>query len=217
MRARRIASAMLLATAACGSGETAGHGPNSPAPTSSVAGVTESPPNSAASHPSSNASTAKRPGTQAAKPNAIPNATLMGAQLAEIGLDAKALPPLNKLSPDQLRKVMKTFTKALGVSCDGCHDTKDFHASTPHKRIATHMWNDFSRTLSFGDGQAVYCDSCHAGRATFLERKDVAALSQWMQESYVDSLKRVDQKDHGCETCHGDPMEPKIFAKVWKK
>src|SRR5262249_31213118 len=103
-----------------------------------------------------------------------------------------------------------------GVTCDGCHDTRDFRAPTPHKKIATHMWNDFSRRLVAADGQALYCDSCHAGHAEFLDRKDGSATSDWMQANYVDRLKRADGKDHGCETCHGDPMEPKIFARVWK-
>jgi hypothetical protein len=111
---------------------------------------------------------------------------------------------------------MKTFTKALGVTCAGCHDTKDFHAPTPHKKIATHMWNEFTRTLLLEDGRPLYCDSCHGGRPQFLARHDLNALAEWMQENFVDKSKRADKKDHGCETCHGDPIEPKIFTKLWK-
>src|SRR5262249_40612230 len=88
-------------------------------------------------------------------------ATEMEADLKEIGLDPKALPPLNKLSPDQLRKVMKTFTKSLGVQCNGCHDTKDFRAPTPNKKIATHMCNDFTRALMITHGHPFYCETCH--------------------------------------------------------
>lgn len=140
----------------------------------------------------------------------------MEAKLREIGLDPKALPPLNKLDFKKRNEVMNTFTKALGVQCTHCHvDDKNFKAPTPNKQITTHMWNDYTRALALSDG-ALYCDSCHQGKPTFLDRKNVTALSTWMQENYVDKMKRADKKDHGCETCHGDPMEPKIFTSVWK-
>lgn len=139
----------------------------------------------------------------------------MGTALAEIGIDTKALPPLNKLPPDQLRKVMRTFTKSLGVPCSHCHDTKDFRAPTANKTIATHMWNDFTRTLVLDRGP-LYCDSCHDGRAKILDRHDPEALGRWMQANYVEPLKRVDQQGHGCPTCHGDPFEGKILTRRWK-
>jgi hypothetical protein len=143
-------------------------------------------------------------------------ASAMAADLKESGLDPMALPPLNKLEPDQLRKVMKTFTKALGVQCSGCHDTKNFRAPTAQKAIATHMWNDFTRALTMEGGGALYCDSCHGGRTEVLDRRDIPALGEWMKANYEAKLKRVDKKEHGCETCHGDPIEGKIFAKLWK-
>jgi hypothetical protein len=139
----------------------------------------------------------------------------MDAELRDIGLDPRALPPMNKLSPDQLRKVMKTFTKALGVTCKGCHDTASFRAPTPNKKIATHMWNDFTRGLVTADGQPVYCDGCHGGHKDLLNRHDLDALSTWMKVSFVEPLKRADGAEHDCATCHGNPMEPKIFAR-WK-
>jgi hypothetical protein len=140
----------------------------------------------------------------------------MSAELNELGLDPAALPALNKLAPEQLRKVMKTFTKALGVQCNGCHDTSNFRAPTRNKTITTHMWNDFSRGLVLADdGRPAYCDSCHGGRRSFLDRKDPHAVAAWMDDG-VARLKRVDGKEHSCETCHSDPVEPKIFSKVWK-
>jgi hypothetical protein len=140
----------------------------------------------------------------------------MAGQLREIGLDPTALPPLSKLDFEKRNKVMNTFIKALGVQCGHCH-LKDFRAPTRNKQIATHMWNDFTRSLALGTGEdVVYCDSCHGGHAAFLGRRDLQALGTFMQDNYVDKLRRRDAKEHGCETCHGDPVEPKIFAKVWK-
>jgi len=39
------------------------------------------------------------------------------------------------------------------------------------------------------------------------------ALSKWMDANFVSKLKRLDKKEHGCETCHGDPFDPKFLAK----
>lgn len=142
-------------------------------------------------------------------------ASTMEAELREIGLDPKALPPLNKMDPAMLRKVMKPFARALGVQCSHCHDTKSFKAPTTNKKIAAHMWNDFTRALAMQDGSALFCDSCHGGKAKFLDRSNIAPLADWMRENYEAKLVRVDKADHGCETCHGDPFEGKIFTKLW--
>ncbi|HVH48157.1 MAG TPA: cytochrome c3 family protein [Labilithrix sp.] len=139
----------------------------------------------------------------------------MEAQLRDIGVDPAALPPLNKLDAKTLRDVMNTFTKALGVKCNHCHE-KDFKAPTERKKIATHMWNDFTRALAVEGGGALYCDSCHGGRAQFLDRRDLGALGHWMQDNFVDKMKRADKKDHSCDTCHGDPFEGKILTKLWR-
>ncbi|MDF2695067.1 MAG: hypothetical protein K0S65_3450 [Labilithrix sp.] len=145
----------------------------------------------------------------------VPGPSAMEEKLRTIGLDPAALPPLNKLSPKALRDVMNTFTKALGVQCSHCHE-KDFKAPTANKKIATHMWNDFTRGVTLESGEAVYCDSCHGGHAQFLERRDLKELGGWMQTSYVDKLKREGKKEHSCDTCHGDPFEGKILSKLWK-
>jgi Cytochrome c7 and related cytochrome c len=137
----------------------------------------------------------------------------MEGKLREIGLDPAALPPLNKLDAKTLRDVMNTFTKALGVQCSFCHE-KDFKAPTAKKKIATHMWNDFTRPLGM-EGGVLYCDSCHAGRVQVLDRHDLRELGTWMQSNYVDKLKRSDRKEHTCDTCHGDPFEGKILTKRW--
>lgn len=140
----------------------------------------------------------------------------MDADLKAIGLDPKSLPPLGKMEPEKLRKVMKTFTKSLGVQCKICHNGDDFRAPTPNKKVAEKMWDHFVRDLAMEDGSGLYCDSCHNGQMHFLDRHDKKALSGWMDANYVSKLKRVDQKEHGCETCHGDPFEGDILD-GWKK
>lgn len=145
----------------------------------------------------------------------VPSAML--ADLQAIGLDPKALPPLEKLEPEKLRKVMKTFSKSLGVVCTDCHVENDFRAPTPRKNIAAQMWNQFTSGLTLEDGSPAYCDSCHQGSiGPLLDRKNKKALSAWMDENFVGKLKRRDGKEHSCETCHGDPFEGKFVA-AWAK
>lgn len=143
-------------------------------------------------------------------------ASTMAADLTAIGLDPKALPALGKMPPEQLRKVMKTFTKALGTTCNGCHDPNDYRASTPDKRVAERMWDLYVRGLAMEDGSLLYCDSCHGGRGRFLDRHDDKGLRAWMDANFVSKLKRVDGKPHACESCHGDPFQPKILD-AWAK
>jgi hypothetical protein len=187
--------------------------PAGSAPSASV------PPSASGAPASSNAT---RPPDAGAGPADVPPmkpiaASAMEVELREIGIDPRALPPLNKLEPDKLRKVMKKFTKALGVQCSHCHDTKDFHAPTTNKKIATHMWNDFTRGFALADEKStLFCDSCHLGRAAFLDRRDLASLGDWMQANYEAKVTRADRKEHTCGSCHGDPFEGKILTKLWK-
>lgn len=141
----------------------------------------------------------------------------MAADLKALGLDPKALPPLNKIPPDKIRPLMMTFKKALGTECTSCHDAGNFKAPTPNKKIASKMWDEFVRKLAMEKADEVlYCDSCHQGSMQFLDRHDKKALSAWMDANFVSKAKRVDKKDHSCETCHGDPFEPKFIA-GWSK
>jgi len=127
------------------------------------------------------------------------------------------LPPLNKIPPDKVRKVMGTFTKALGTKCTGCHDADDFKKDTPHKKIASRMWNEMVRGFTLEGGGALYCDSCHGGKEEFLVRDPgLKELSHWMDENLVGKLKKANGQEHSCETCHGDPMVGK-FLKSWAK
>jgi hypothetical protein len=111
---------------------------------------------------------------------------------------------------------MRTFTKSLGVQCNGCHDTTDFSKPTPQKTIAGHMWNDFVKQLSLADGSgALYCDSCHNGQKDFLDRSNHPALAAWMKANFVGKLKRNDGAAHNCGTCHGNPFQGDIFGALW--
>lgn len=140
------------------------------------------------------------------------------ADLERLGIDLRKPPALVTLSPDVVRKLMPTFSKSLGVRCDFCHDNDNFKAWTPRKRVASKMWNEFvaKASLDGTGGGALYCDSCHGGRAAFLDRHDKKALSTWMDANYVSKLKRFDKRDSGCEGCHGDPFAPR-FLEAWRK
>jgi hypothetical protein len=146
-------------------------------------------------------------------PMKLPVATAMGADLQSLGLDLAKLPPLSKLEGEKLRRVMKLFTRSLGVKCSDCH-TADFAASTPMKNIAERMWDDVARRLAMQGGEPIFCDSCHQGHAAFLDRHDKKSLGAWMDEAYVTKLTRRDGAEHECATCHGDPFEGE-FLKEW--
>jgi ribosomal protein L34E len=143
-------------------------------------------------------------------------ASTIVADLQALGLDPKNLPALSKLEPDKLRKVMRTFTKSLGARCADCHIESDFAASTPMKKIAQGHWDEYVRKLSTETGAPVYCDSCHQARLKLLDRTDKKALGTWMDANFVDHFKRRDGKEHGCETCHGDPFEGLANARFLK-
>jgi hypothetical protein len=138
----------------------------------------------------------------------------MEADLRSVGLDPKNLPPLDKLTMAQTKKVMATFTKSLGYTCKDCHGTGNMEAPTPKKNITTHMWNDYVRTSSHAAG-GMYCDSCHQGKAEFLDRSDKKALGAWMDQEYTKKMKHAG-KDMTCASCHGEPFNPSI-VKGWEK
>ncbi len=141
--------------------------------------------------------------------------TAMAAALAAAGLDPKALPPLETLDAKQKLRVMKTFDEALGVACVDCHTEGDFAADTRRKRVAKRMWNEIVRVTALESGDAVYCDSCHRGAMFTLDRRDKAKVSDYMSDVFVGMMKRTDDRDHACETCHGDPPDFKLVSS-WK-
>jgi hypothetical protein len=133
----------------------------------------------------------------------VPSAML--ADLEGLGLDPKNLPPIEKLDPKALRGVMKLIAKSLGAKCGDCHRESDFALPTPRKKVAAKMWNEFVAKLAFAaDGTPLFCDSCHQGRTKQLDRADKRALGEWMDANFVQKLKRKDEKENECETCHVD-------------
>ena len=74
---------------------------------------------------------------------------------------------------------MKLIAKSLGVKCGDCHQEGDFAAPTRRKKIAAQMWDEFAAKLVAGRRRApLFCDSCHQGRTTLLDRRDKKALVQ---------------------------------------
>jgi hypothetical protein len=140
-------------------------------------------------------------------------ASALLAKLIEGGLDPKNLPELTKLGPAELNKVMTSFKKSLGVECNFCH-TANFAADHPMKNVARKMWNENVRGITF-DGGALYCDSCHQGKAQFLDKSDKKMLASWMDVEYTKRMKRNGQAQI-CATCHGEPFNPD-FIESWKK
>ena len=149
-------------------------------------------------------------------------ASAMVDDLRALGLDAKSLPPIEKLEPRTLRGVMKLMARSLGVKCGDCHQEGDFAAPTRRKKIAAHMWDEFAAKLSLsapagaagsgGPEAPVFCDSCHQGRVQLLDRRDKKALRKWMDDNFVVRLDRRDGKSVECETCHVD-MDMHFLAK----
>jgi hypothetical protein len=203
-----------VAIAACGGEAAQGSGPQVPGAPTATTEPKGSPTSSPTSAPTG-APTGK-PGSPAfSGPMTNIEATKMAADLQALGLDMKNLPPLEKLDPKVLRKVMGTFTRSLGVQCSGCHSGENFAAPTPMKHVAAKMWNEWVRGYTTG-GQPIYCDSCHQGREKLLDKHDKKALSAWMEANFVKKLDRRDGKAVECATCHGEEFDPDFLEK-WKK
>jgi len=70
----------------------------------------------------------------------------------------------------KLKPIMKSWSKALGVDCDGCHDTDDFSKDTKHKKVARKMMGisaAATRAVRKATGKRkakVTCKTCHNGR-----------------------------------------------------
>ncbi len=157
---------------------------------------------------------AKPPGSN---PAAAPRASSLMIDLQAAGLDSGALPDSPRLLESSLRdKVMLAFNDALGVGCNDCHKGTDYISATPNSQIALHMWRDFVGGLQLKGGGTLFCDSCHQGKAEFLDRTSDDALGAWMNANFVKKLERRDGGDHGCITCHGDPFERGIFE-AWQQ
>ncbi|HKQ68742.1 MAG TPA: hypothetical protein VJT73_05350 [Polyangiaceae bacterium] len=216
-----IAHALLAATvfgaaaSACGGAATRPQTPapetaSSGSPSSGAAAVTPASPGTAAKD-----APEKAPQAPAKSVEIVPSK--MAAEVKALGIDLMNAGELGKLDMSKKKKLMPLFVKALGMSgCDGCHVVGDFKADTLDKRMATSMWNHFVKDLRAKGGGPLFCDSCHQGKSQLLARTDKKALSAFMTANYEEKLERANKKDHNCETCHSDPFEGKVFAKLWK-
>lgn len=211
MRVAAALASLPIVLMACGGGGGTREQAQTPAPAAAKI----------SSGPSADAGASSTSAGAAASPvvgNRPLAASAMAGELQKLGLEAGKLPQLGKMEPDKLRQVMKTFNKALGVKCSGCHDPNDFRAPTPNKKVASRMWDEYVRRLAFEDGSLVYCDSCHQGQATFLDRHDKKMLGDWMDANFVSGLRRDEneKKTLECSSCHGEEMEMRFLA-TWRK
>jgi len=74
----------------------------------------------------------------------------------------------------EVMKMMRGFTKALGVKCLFCHTkAKDGRMDptipTKHRRMARFMLDNYT-SFTLLDGQPATCATCHQGKAEFLPR-----------------------------------------------
>lgn len=205
-----LASLSLSTLAAACSGSGDGGVPEAPKPTATETTPTE-----------------PGTGTSGGTSTTPPLRTGVGPEVLEAltkgGVDVATLPAdLEDLTGDKqkLSAVMKSFTIALGTTCDGCHVKSgakiDYSAPSPKKNVAKKMWSTFVRGLQQADGSALYCDSCHQGKMKFLDRANKEALSTWMAANFVTKLARRDGAEHGCATCHGSPFDGNVIE-AWEK
>ena len=214
-------SLAVSAVVACGDGPGAKDPSTVGAPSADPSATASAAPSATVAPSATASATATATGTTKTDPPPAPldipktKASAMLGDLKAAGLDPANLPPLAKLTPEQTRKVMSSFTKALGTDCKGCHNGPKFDSPTPNKEIAEKMWDRWVRTLT-KDGQTLYCDSCHQGKKEFLGHPDHKALGGWMHENFVDGVGRRDGKTQDCNFCHGTPFAGE-FLDSWKK
>jgi hypothetical protein len=220
----RTSSSLLLAlalaasatAAACGSSPTPG--PTEPGPGATALPPEVAPPPSSQPTPPPSAAPSGGPATPPPDSKNVPiRASAHLEKLTALGLDPKNLPPFDKLTGDQKKKVMPLFKQSLGFAeCSGCHQEGDFKKVTKKMKIARGMWDHFAVGLRREGGEALFCDSCHGGREEPIDDDDLEALKKFMATEYVGNLERKDGKAHDCKTCHGDKLELDIIGKLWK-
>lgn len=144
-------------------------------------------------------------------------ASKMLEDLKKAGVNLAKIGELEKLPLATKKKVMPLMQKALGyTACTGCHVEGDFKKDTRNMKVTREMWRHFVSELRDEKGGALFCDSCHAGSEKNLARGDKEALKEFMEKEYEHKLTRADKKDHDCASCHGDAMEMKVIANLWK-
>lgn len=94
---------------------------------------------------------------------------LSSLSLAHVGAERfsnlKVLP--KNTTKEQMKKVMRAQSEALGVDCDYCHDEANMAADdNEHKKAARQMMKMTKEINSkwFGKDGFVTCGSCHRGK-----------------------------------------------------
>jgi len=224
MKTLSLLAALSVATlvAACSSGDASSPGGTAPADTTTE--PTEPPPSGTDPTQPTDPGTKPPPETKVSATQPLRSGVDKDivAELTKGGIDVATLPDTLEAAIGTRAKreaVMKAFTMALGVGCEGCHASSggrvDYGADTPKKNVAKKMWTNLVRGLKQKDDSALFCDSCHQGKMTFLDRKDDEALSGWMQANFVDKMVRRDGTKHDCSSCHGKPFDGN-FIDSWK-
>lgn len=78
--------------------------------------------------------------------------------------DLRVLP--KEISKPELKSIMKTMSKSLGVDCDLCHKEPNMEADTPNKKIAREMMQmtaELNKKYRPTTNGKVTCFTCHRG------------------------------------------------------
>lgn len=170
-------------------------------------------------------------------PTLVPSQALAALKKAGVRIDL----PLNRavsaaLAADtrenehtRVLAIMHAFKDALGVECTFCHATKapggggnqandkpqiDFDVKTEKMAIAEHMWNDWVQNFKLADdGSQIFCDTCHQGKAEFLDRSDESRLKAFMKTQFASKLVNADGSAVHCSSCHGQPFDGEFLDK----
>lgn len=114
---------------------------------------------------------------------------------------------------------MEDVAGALGVSCEYCHERRDYHLDTRRKQIANWMASELSPRLRAKDHAGpVECADCHAsaGKPTAkllgMPRSQSQAI-EWMTTELVENFTQIDGTPLRCKTCHRENLGDSGFQR----
>lgn len=107
------------------------------------------------------------------------------------------------ISGEELHKIMKEYSKALGVRCGYCHERKEVQGEKPHldfaldgkheKEITRKMMEmvnainaNYISKMGKGNFAQVQCVTCHMGRT-----EPIASVDSLPQKPKVDSVQKA--------------------------
>ncbi len=111
--------------------------------------------------------------------------------------------PRTKEELRALKKVMKSWSKALGVKCKHCHNTKDFAEWTDNREVGLAMHEIMTKKLKPLDGaDAVRCGDCHSkslkpeeAKLKRFKRADLQGLAKAFRERSASAKAEQAKKD----------------------